>query len=75
VSDVELGIVGCIIVLGSLGFVAWQWKSKDLVDPLLSGFARDHERSRKPLLWYSNGLYAFLAIIGAFIALKMFKVL
>jgi hypothetical protein len=68
-SNLAVGLLALALTAGSVGIIAWQWRTGDLIDPILSGFAP--EGWKRPLMWLTTLLYGSVTVLGIIAAFHL----
>jgi hypothetical protein len=69
-SNSELGVSSCAFALAFLGFIVWQWRSNNFVDPIFRSFTP--EGARRPLMWFTTLFYGAMALLSVYLAAAFF---
>lgn len=68
-DEIAFASLALLFAIGGLGIITWQWRTGDLIDPILSGFAP--EDWKRPLMWLTTVIYGSVTVLGIVAAFHM----
>ncbi|WP_152569554.1 MULTISPECIES: hypothetical protein [Sphingomonas] len=69
-SDAALGFLSVFAALGFVSLAIWQWRTGNFIDPILRTLAP--QLRKRPLMWFTNSFYAFMAVCCLYSARLLF---